>query len=147
MTLEQLLAQSAATEAFKADVRAYSVQAPAPRIATARLAPRVKVLRVIAQLAASEPKLAVDRIHVDAHSGCSDFAGTLTAVAGGTEYAFRFTWCCQWRALEEGWTDCFGFPDQMRAAREFGWRCFERWEPIAPGGLLGTDAARTAAVS
>jgi hypothetical protein len=147
MELELLLAQSAATDAFKADVRAFSVQAPAPRIATARHSPRVKVLRVIAQLAASEPRLAVERIHVDAHSGCSDFVGTITVSAGGTEYAFRFAWCCQWRATEEGWTDCFGFPDQMRAAREFGWRCFERWEPIAPPALLGTDATRAVAVS
>ena len=147
MELEQLLAQSAATDAFKADVRAFSVQAQAPRIATARHSPRVKVLRVIAQLAASEPRLAVERIQVDAHSGCSDFVGTITVFAGGTEYAYRFAWCCQWRAMEEGWTDCFGFPDQMRAAREFGWRCFERWEPIAPSGLLRANAHRTAAVS
>jgi hypothetical protein len=23
-----------------------------------------------------------------------------------------------------------GVWDQARAAREFGWRCFERWEPL-----------------
>ena len=147
MELEQLLSQSAATEAFKSDVRAYGLHAAVTRIATARHSPRVKVLRVIAQLVAAEPKLAIERVHVDAHSGCSDFAGTLTAEANGRQYAFQFTWCCQWRAQEEGWTDCFGFPDQMRAAREFGWRCFERWDPIAPAGLLGVDAPRTAAVS
>jgi hypothetical protein len=24
--------------------------------------------------------------------------------------------------------DYFGFPDQVRAAQEFDWRCFRRWE-------------------
>ena len=147
MELEQLLSQSAANEAFKSDVRAYGLHATVSRISTARPSPRVKMLRVIAQLVAAEPKLAIERIHVDAHSGCSDFAGTLTAEANGLQYAFQFTWCCQWRAQEEGWSDCFGFPDQMRAAREFGWRCFERWEPIAPPGLMSAGSSRTAAVS
>ena len=40
----------------------------------------------------------------------------------------RFHWDCKWRALQEGWTDYFGFPDQVRAAREFGHDCFRLWE-------------------
>ena len=43
---------------------------------------------------------------------------------------FAFTWCCAWRARELGWKDCFGFWDQTRAAREYDWRCFERWETL-----------------
>ena len=147
MELEQLLQRSSATEAFKADVRAFSGHASVGRIGTARHSPRVKILRVIAQLVAAESHLPIDQVHVDAHSGCSDFVGTLTVIADGVEHAFQFAWCCQWRAQEEGWTDCFGFPDQMRAAREFGWRCFERWEPVAPVGLLETNAHRATAVS
>ena len=46
------------------------------------------------------------------------------------ERQVRFHWDCKWRAQQEGWVDYFGFPDQIRAAREFGWRCFERWEPL-----------------
>ena len=30
----------------------------------------------------------------------------------------RFHWDCKWKAQQEGWSDYFGFPDQMRAARE-----------------------------
>ena len=44
---------------------------------------------------------------------------------------FSFTWCCRWRAEQEGWKDYFGFPDQIRAAREFGWDCFQRWSESA----------------
>jgi hypothetical protein len=70
------------------------------------------------------------RIELSARSGCSDFVGELTVHAGDATHRFAFTWCCAWRARELGWKDCFGFWDQTRAAREYGWRCFERWEPI-----------------
>jgi hypothetical protein len=51
----------------------------------------------------------------------------MTVVAKDGEHRIAFTWCCAWRAQQEGWRDCFGFWDQARAAREFGWRCFARW--------------------
>jgi hypothetical protein len=131
MEMDSLLERSRATPAFKADVRTFATShAAAPAtITAARHAPRVKVLRVVAQLLHSHPALAVERVHVDAVSGCSDFVGTLQFVADGTQHHVDFTWCCHWRAKQEGWTDAFGFPDQIRAAREFGWDCFERWEP------------------
>ena len=127
----ELLERSGATDAFKADVRAYLGAAlpPTATITAARYAPRVKVLRVIAQLLHAHPALPVERVHVDAESGCSDFIGTIAIAAGGEQHEIDFAWCCHWRAREEGWFDCFGLPDQMRAAREFNWRCFERWEP------------------
>ena len=34
----------------------------------------------------------------------------------------------RWRAEQQGWVDAFGFPDQIRAADEFGWNCFHRWQ-------------------
>jgi hypothetical protein len=52
--------------------------------------------------------------------------------ASDAELRFAFTWCCAWRAEQEGWRDCFGFWDQARAAREFGYRCFSRWEAMTP---------------
>jgi hypothetical protein len=130
-TLPLLLAESGATDAFKADVRAYAGHESAPRIATARHLPRVKVLRVLAQLLEREPALAVDRVLVDGVSGCADLRGVLTVGTRDGVRAFEFVWDCHWRAREEGWVDCFGLPDQIRAAREFGHRCFERWEAIA----------------
>lgn len=137
MELLAFLEQSRATDAFKADVRAFLVHQPAPRVATVRLAPRVKVARVLTQLLAAEPDLVVERVRVDAVSGCSDFRGTLTVEAEGEVRVFDFAWCCQWRADAEGWRDAFGFPDQIRAAREFDWRCFEAWREVTSPGAIG----------
>jgi hypothetical protein len=136
MDLLSLLDRSLATEAFKADVRSFVAHQPAPRIATARLAPRVKVVRVLTQLLDAEPALAIDRVQVDAVSGCSDFRGTLAVETVDDTRVFEFVWCCQWRADERGWRDAFGFSDQIRAAREFDWRCFEEWREA------GATAAR-----
>ena len=127
MELLALLERSSATAAFKADVRAYLAHQPAPRVATLRPAPRVKVARLLAHLLDAEPALAVDGVQVDAVSGCSDFRGTVAVRAGADTRVFEFVWCCLWRADEQQWRDAFGFPDQIRAAREFDWRCFEAW--------------------
>jgi hypothetical protein len=42
----------------------------------------------------------------------------------------EFAWDCRWRAQQQGWVDAFGFPDQIRAADEFGWNCFQHWQPV-----------------
>ena len=150
MDLDQLLERCRATDTFKADVRAYSTtvsRAAAATITTKGHAPRVKVLRVIAQLLDAHPELPVERVHIDAQSGCSDFVGTISVGAAGSEHAFDFTWCCHWRARQEGWTDAFGLPDQIRAAREFGWRCFQRWEPRTTIPSLPTARRSEQAVS
>jgi hypothetical protein len=133
--LPELMAHSRASEAFKADVRAYAAHEPASRLTVSRHVPRVKVLRVLAQLFETEPGLEVERAHVDAASGCADFRGVLTIETPDGQRAYEFVWDCHWRALQEGWTDAFGLPDQIRAAREFGHRCFERWS--------GRDAGRS----
>ena len=125
--LPELMAHSRASEAFKADVRAYAAHQPAPSLTVARHVPRVKVLRVLAQLFETVPELEVERVHVAAASGCADFRGVLTVETAHGSHAFDFVWDCHWKATQEGWTDAFGLPDQIRAAREFGHRCFERW--------------------
>ena len=130
---EELLRQSQATAAFKGDARAFAEHRPAARITLGRHAPRVKVLRVLSQLLAAEPGLAIDRVSVDALSGCSDFRGVLVVHdAEDVARTFEFVWDCQWRALQEGWTDAFGLPDQIRAARAFEWRCFALWHERTP---------------
>jgi hypothetical protein len=130
-TLLPYLEAAAAHPELKADVIAFVQGAPASRVLLDGFAPRVKVERVLTQLFHAHPELAVERIILRGRSGCSDFSGSLTAVAGETEHRFDFTWCCAWRAEQEGWRDCFGFWDQARAAREFGWRCFSRWEKMS----------------
>ncbi|MGI9076476.1 MAG: hypothetical protein ACR2G6_03965 [Gemmatimonadaceae bacterium] len=130
MERASLLSASLATNAFKADVHAFAKQAPAGRIKLARYAPPVKILRLIAQILDSEPALAVEEICVDARSGCSDFAGVVDVRTPEGIHQFEFTWCCRWRAEQEGWKDYFGFPDQIRAAREYGFRCFAEWKAV-----------------
>jgi hypothetical protein len=127
------LRAAAAHPDFKADVLAF-VQggSVAPRIELEGHAPRVKVERVLTQLLYAHPDLQVERVRVRGRSGCSDFSGEMTVFASDAEHRIVFTWCCAWRAEQEGWRDCFGFWDQARAAREFGFRCFSRWEAVSP---------------
>lgn len=128
MNLEPLLAASWATDDFKESVRQYSTEGKAPLVEAGGFAPPIKVLRVVAQLLDAEPGLRLERVRVLGNAGCSDFRGSVEVHADGVVRRWSFVWCCKWRAAEEGWVDCFGFPDQTRAAREFGYRCFKTWE-------------------
>ncbi len=121
---------AAAHPDLKSDVLTFVQGGKSTRIELEGYAPRVKVERVLTQLFHAHPELAVERVRLRAQSGCSDFSGELTVFAHDAEHRFEFTWCCAWRAEQQGWRDCFGFWDQARAAREFGWRCFSRWEPV-----------------
>jgi len=128
-----LLAASQATEAFRTDLEAYAARRHADRISTGGNSPRVKVMRVIAQLLHAEPELTVDRVQVRGASGCADFVGTMEVTdADGEVQTFDFEWNCEWKARQLGYLDGFGFPDQIRAANEFGWQCFERWTRAIP---------------
>lgn len=138
MDLTEFLAASRAHEAFKADVLALATGVHAGRIRIVRPNPTVKVMRLLAKLLHEERELAIARVTIDAWSGCSDFTGTVTVECEDEVRSYEFSWCCRWRARQEGWTDYFGFPDQIRAAHEFGWQCFERW------GEVEREALRTA---
>jgi hypothetical protein len=128
--LAELLSESRATETFKSDVIRYLETGEAERVEISGYAPRVKVTRLIKQVLANHPELDIEQVSVRAQSGCSDFVGTVELATPDGRKAFEFVWCCRWRAEEEGWLDYFGFPDQMRAAREFDWRCFKVWSPL-----------------
>lgn len=125
--LDPYLAAAAAHPDFKRDVDAFVRGGPAERIALQGFAPRVKVERVLTQLLRAHPDLPIERVALRAQSGCSDFTGELTVFTRDAVHQTSFTWCCAWRAEQEGWRDCFGFWDQQRAAREFGWDCFKSW--------------------
>jgi len=122
---------AAAHPEFKRDVLSYVRGGNAERIQVDGHAPRVKVERVLTQFLSAHPGLEAERMSLRGRSGCSDFTGELVAVTPHGEHRVRFTWCCAWRAEQEGWRDCFGFWDQQRAAREFGWDCFREWEVLA----------------
>jgi hypothetical protein len=160
MDLDTLAARSRVTAEFMADLRAFAGGADrteTPRIAADRRSPRIKVLRILTHLLASAPEIAIERVSFDARSGCSDYRGVITVESVSETRTFDFVWCCAWRATQEGWFDCFGFPDQIRAAREFGWQCMERWEervaaepapfaPAASGAIEPDELHEPAAV-
>ena len=130
--LRAALAASAATPEFRADAEAYAEHRSAARVAVPGHAPRLKVARVLVQLATAEPGLRVARVVVAGASGCSDFRGTVVAEdVDGRAHRFAFVWDCRWRAAEEGWVGRSGAPDQARAAAAFGWRCFAEWRALA----------------
>jgi hypothetical protein len=128
--LDQLLTESNAAESFKASVRSFYAGGSAERIRIDGFAPSVKVKRVLAHMLSAEPHLEIEHVSVRGRSGCSDFVGTLKAHTANDTHVYEFVWDCRWRAEQEGWVDYFGFPDQIRAAREYDWRCFERWESL-----------------
>ena len=127
-TMEELIAASAATPEFRAAVLELSDRkASSPHIQFSAGNPPVKVLRVILGLIEAHPGLAIDTIAVSGQSGCSDYRGTAT-VNGSQK--FEFVWDCAWKAEQVGWKDFMGYPDQQRAARTFGHRCFQVMRPI-----------------
>ena len=134
--MELILGSSQATDSFKLDVAAFCAGQSAPRVHVDGFAPRVKVQRLLMQLLAAEAGLPITRVVVRGRSGCSDFTGEVQVETVSETHVFDFVWDCRWRAEQEGWVDCFGLPDQMRAAQEFGWQCFQRWAPRSVGEEL-----------
>jgi hypothetical protein len=128
--LDQILAASRAAESFKLAVRSYCAGGQVEHIQVDGFAPSVKVKRLLAQVLASEAHLPIERVTLRGRSGCSDFVGRVKVHTGSETRVYDFVWDCRWRAEQEGWKDCFGFPDQIRAAREYDWQCFERWESV-----------------
>lgn len=130
--IHDLLQRSAVTPDFRDAVTEFVRSGlPNDRVRFDHRSPPVKVERVISKLLASEPEAAIDGMEIDGWSGCEFYRGdALVALADGESRQIRFRWDCRWRAMEEGWTDYFGFPDQMRAAQEFGYDCFQTWEPV-----------------
>ena len=90
----------------------------------------MKVERTLTQLLAGAPHLEIESVEIRGTSGCEYFRGELIAQTTQGPYSVRFHWDCKWKAEQQGWTDCFGFPDQMRAAREFGFDCFRSWNVV-----------------
>jgi hypothetical protein len=138
--MDTIIERSRAIDSFKSDVRRFRQGLETERIRIDGYAPRVKVERVLAQLLAAEGELPIERVEISGRSGCSDFIGTVAIETPTERRVVDFVWCCRWRAEQEGWTDYFGFPDQMRAAREFGWQCFERWNVREVGPLARESA-------
>lgn len=152
MSLLPLLERSAASDQLKLAMRTLVSQPwgnaqSCDALVCRRGMPAVKVERVLTQLLSELPSASVQRIEIDARSGCSDFSGQLTVHTADATRVFDFVWDCRWRAAREGWTDHWGEPDQIRAAREFGWRCFAVWsERPCLTAQLSTAVSHTAQI-
>jgi hypothetical protein len=142
MILAELTARSRATPAFLEALEAFRRgRLPSERLDFDMRSPVVKVERTLTQLLARHPELAIERVRIEARSGCEFFQGVLNVVAGGEEKRIHFHWDCRWKAEQEGFTDYFGYPDQIRAAREFGHDCFRQWEIVDSSDPLVQAAA------
>ena len=126
-SIEALLAASQAAPAFKEAVRQLSAGKRTPaRIDFDPTLPDVKVLRLIQKFLDAQPDLPIERVSIQAVSGCSNFTGRARIEPGEGEVTFN--WDCRWQAEQMGWRDAVGLPDQIRAARELGYQCFETFD-------------------
>lgn len=129
MLTEELLLQARVGDSFRAALRTFrNTGRPNERITFDRLSPPVKVERMLTKALVEYPDLAIESIEVRGSSGCEFFRGTAIIRTADEERHVRFHWDCKWKAEQQGWADYFGFPDQARAAREFGYDCFRGWE-------------------
>lgn len=128
MTILEYLQRSAATDEFRAAIADFvRTGRSSQAVRFGYGCPPVKVERTITKVLEEYPGLPLESIEVEGASGCEFFRGTATLRAAGEQRRVRFWWDCKWKAQQEGWTDWFGFPDQTRAAREFGHDCFRQF--------------------
>lgn len=147
MSIQHYLGLSAASAPFRSAVGEFlRTGRPNDRVVFDRGSPPVKVERTLTKALVEYPGLPIESIEVRGSSGCEYFRGELTLVAGGASRTVQFHWDCRWRAEENGWHDYFGFPDQIRAAREHGWDCFRDWAEL-PAEPLPVDPEPSAAVA
>lgn len=128
MKIFQFLDRCAATDEFRDAVKSFAREGrPNERIAFNRECPPVKVERTVAKVLEEYPELPIESIDVRGVSGCEYFRGVMEVHTAQEVRRVSFHWDCKWKAMEMGWSDYFGFPDQGRAAREFGHDCFRAW--------------------
>lgn len=128
-SLQELLSQSQATPAFKDMLEDFIVKPqPGNRIDYPLGTPAIKIVRTIMKLLEEHPEIAFDSVYIDGRSGCSTFAGEISVQP--QKRKFNFVWDCQWRAQESGLTNAWGMPDQVKAAQDFGYQCFQKFEEI-----------------
>lgn len=128
MSLNEFLHRSNSSEQFRQAIADFASSGrPNEWIKFDGRTPPVKVERALTKLLEAHPDLEIESVTIDATSGCEYFRGELQVRTPGDERLVHFDWDCKWRAEQEGWQDYFGFPDQIRAAREFGYDCFRSW--------------------
>ena len=144
MILAQLLERSRASAGFRRAVAEFLGDSrPNDGVTFGRFSPPVKVERTLTKLLQEHPELEIERVEIDGTSGCEYYRGRLRVHTADSVRSVQFHWDCRWRAVQEGWTDYFGFPDQTRAAREFGHDCFKTWLQESPGDEPAAELIRS----
>ena len=123
--LEGLLDESAATPEFRSAFEAWRRGRDQDRIVVRGYSPDIKVERFLTKLFEALPDEPIESVEIDGRSGCSNFTGHAVLQPGGVRV--EFDWNCAWKAKDAGLT-AYGFPDQQRAAQEFGYDCFRVFE-------------------
>lgn len=129
MIPREFLQRSRASKAFQEAIAAFARDGRSnERVRFDAYSPPVKVARTLTKMLEQHPDLEIERVEIDAASGCEFYRGELQIHAADGKRRIEFYWDCKWKAAQAGWNDYFGFPDQIRAAREFGYDCFREWE-------------------
>lgn len=138
MKLTQLLAGSSVTEEFKNAVDGFLESGRSnDQIVFGYSSPPVKVARTITKVLEEYGHLPIESVHIEGQSGCEYYRGELIVRTGDDERSVTFHWDCRWKALQEGWVDYFGFPDQIRAAQVYDYQCFKVWKELRVRKLAG----------
>lgn len=128
MKIFDLLDGSSASEPFRDAVQRFVREGrPNERLTFNQGCPAVKVERTLVRALEEYPALEVESIVIHGSSGCEFFRGWMDVHTASEVRRVSFHWDCKWKAVEMGWHDYFGFPDQTRAAREFPYACFRAW--------------------
>lgn len=131
MTLTQLLSVSSVTSGFRNAVTTFlEAGRPNDQIVFSNSSPPVKVARTITKLLEEYIHLPIESVRIDGQSGCEFYRGEVVVRTEAEERSVAFHWDCRWKAVQAGWIDHFGFPDQIRAAREFDYQCFKVWSEM-----------------
>ena len=129
MTISDLLDRSAATASFREALTQFLRDGrSSERIAFGPGCPSIKVERAVTKVLVEYPGLPIESIEVRGASGCEYFRGVLELHTPVEVRRGSFHWGCKWKAEQHGWRYYFGFPDQARAAREYGHDCFRTWK-------------------
>lgn len=129
MDIQNFLKNSKATKEFKAAVTNFFEGGKTDLIRYNRTAPRIKVERTLTKIIEEFGEFQISKVEIDGNSGCEYFRGT-AKICAEEEQTIDFEWNCIWKAEEQGYKNLFGMPDQVRAAKEFGYDCFKKFKVL-----------------
>src|SRR5690606_31752659 len=113
--LSKFLERSRASESFRRAVREFvRDNRPNDGVTFDPYSPPVKVERTLTKLLEQHPEQEIERVEIDGSSGCEFYRGEMRVHTRNGLQEIRFYWDCKWKAMQMGWTDYFGFPDQTR---------------------------------